>query len=457
MNKVFKDAREALRDVVRDGMTIAAGGFGWVGLPENLIAAIRDSGARNLTVVSSNAGNADFGLGIIMQTRQIKKMVASHIGGNTIFEQQYLNGEMEVEFVPQGTLAERLRAGGAGIPAFYSRTSYGTLLSKGKETKVFGGEEYVLEESIRPDLAIVKAWKADTAGNLIYRKTARNFNPVCAMSALLTVVEVEEIVEAGELDPETIHTPGIYVDRIVQGVNYEKPIKWRTVRGQEKEVVKGFSPRREWMARVVVKHLGNARYVNLGLGIPTLVADYVPDDMQLYLHGENGVLGIGPFPEESKLDPELINAGAQTVTVRPGASYFDSAQSFDMVRGGHLEVSVLGGMQVSRFGDLANWLAPGKMVKGPGGAMDLVSGVKKVIVMMEHCAKDGAPKILEECDLPVTGKNVVDLLVTNLAVFSIDKAQGLTLMELAPDVTLEEVREKTGCPFRAVDGLKTVA
>lgn len=453
MNKVFKNAGEALRDVVRDGMTIAAGGFGWVGLPENLIAAIRDSGVRDLTVVSSNAGSADFGLGILMQARQIRKMIASHIGGNTIFEQQYLSGEMEVEFVPQGTLAERLRAGGAGIPAFYTRTACGTLLGKGKEVKTFGGTEYVLEEGIRPDLAIVRAWKADRAGNLVYRKTARNFNPACAMSARLTMAEVEEIVETGELDPETIHTPGIYVDRIIQGTNYEKPIKWRTVRGQEHEVVKGFSPRREWMAKAAVKHLGDARYVNLGLGIPTLVADYVPDGMSIFLHGENGVLGIGPFPEEEELDPELINAGAQTVTVRPGASFFDSVQSFDMVRGGHLDVSVLGGMEVSRFGDLANWLVPEKMVKGPGGAMDLVSGVKKVIVMMEHCAKDGTPKILEECSLPVTGKNVVDLVVTNLGVFAVDKNEGLTLLELAPDVTVDEVRQKTGCPFRIAENL----
>lgn len=453
MNKVFKDAGKALADVLRDDITIAAGGFGWVGLPENLISAIRDSGVSGLTVVSSNAGNADFGLGVIMQTKQIKKMIASHIGGNTIFEEQYLSGEMEVEFVPQGTLAERLRAGGAGIPAFYTRTAYGTLLGNGKEVKKFDGVEYVLEEGIRPDLAIVRAWKADKAGNLIYRKTARNFNPVCAMSARITVAEVEEIVEIGELDPNAIHTPGIYVDRIIQGTNYAKPIKWRTVQGQGHEVVKNFSPRREWMAKAAVKHLGGAQYVNLGLGIPTLVADYVPESMSIILHGENGVLGIGPFPTEEELDAELINAGAQTVTVRPGASFFDSVQSFDMVRGGHLDVSVLGGMQVSRFGDLANWLVPEKMAKGPGGAMDLVSGVKKVIVMMEHCEKDGTPKILEECNLPITGKNVVDLLVTNLGVFAVDITEGLTLLELAPDVTVDEVQKKTGCFFQIATNL----
>jgi 3-oxoacid CoA-transferase subunit A len=235
MNKLYPNAAAALAGLVQDEQTIAVGGFGLCGIPEALIAALRDSGKRNLTVISNNAGVDGFGLGQLLATRQIRKMISSYVGENKEFERQFLAGELELEFTPQGTLAEKLRAGGAGIPAFYTRTGYGTQVAEGKETRQFSDRHgkaawYVLERSLRADLSLVKAWKADTAGNLVYRKTARNFNPNVASAGKVCVAEVEEIVALGELDPEGIHTPGIYVQRIVVNAHPEKRIEQRTVR-----------------------------------------------------------------------------------------------------------------------------------------------------------------------------------------------------------------------------------
>jgi 3-oxoacid CoA-transferase subunit A len=228
--KVQPSSQAALNGLLFDGMTIMAGGFGLCGIPETLIFALRDSGVKNLTVISNNAGVDDFGLGLLLQTRQIKKMISSYVGENETFERQYLNKELDLEFNPQGTLAERIRAGGSGIPGFYTKTGVGTLVAEGKELKEFDGETYVLERGLRADLSIVKAWKGDEEGNLVYRKTARNFNPMMAMAGKVTVAEVEELVPTGSLDPDHIHTPGIFVQRVVRGARYEKRIEKRTVR-----------------------------------------------------------------------------------------------------------------------------------------------------------------------------------------------------------------------------------
>ena len=230
MNKVYADSTSALSGLLFDGMTIMAGGFGLCGIPEHLILALRDSGVKDITVVSNNCGVDDFGLGILLQTRQIKKMVSSYVGENGEFERQYLSGELELEFNPQGTLAERIRAGGAGIPAFYTKTGYGTLVAEGKETREFNGEMYVLETGLIADLSIVKAWKGDESGNLVYRRTARNFNPMMATAGRVCVAEVEELVPTGSLDADHIHTPGIYVNRMLLGTHFEKRIERRTVR-----------------------------------------------------------------------------------------------------------------------------------------------------------------------------------------------------------------------------------
>jgi 3-oxoacid CoA-transferase subunit A len=229
MNKIFPSARAALQDVLKDGQTLAVGGFGLCGIPEALIGAVKDLGAKNLTAISNNAGVDDFGLGILLATRQVKKMISSYVGENKEFERQYLAGELELEFTPQGTLAEKLRAGGCGIPAFFTKTGVGTIVAEGKDVREFDGEKYIMERSLVSDISLVKAWKADKAGNLVYRLTAQNFNPVVAMAGKITVVEVEEIVENGQLEPAQIHTPSIYVHRIVLNTKPEKRIEQRTL------------------------------------------------------------------------------------------------------------------------------------------------------------------------------------------------------------------------------------
>jgi 3-oxoacid CoA-transferase len=464
ISKVVNNSDEAIADI-GDGSVLMLGGFGLCGIPENCIQSLVEKGVKNLTCISNNAGVDDFGIGLMLQKHQVKKMISSYVGENKEFERQLLSGELEVELIPQGTLAERIRSGGAGIPAFYTPAGVGTEVAEGKQMEEFDGKKYLKEAWLRADFSIIKAWKGDKSGNLIFKGTARNFSPMMAAAGKICIAEVEELVETGELNPNEIHVPGIYVQRIFKGENYQKRIEQRTTAppaphgglgsGEQKvlfEYGKGLT--KYGIAKRISQEIKNNSYVNLGIGIPTLVANYIPKEINVMLQSENGLLGIGPFPTGENVDADLINAGKQTVTMQAGSALFDSAESFAMIRGEHVDLTILGAMEVSENGDIANWKIPGKMVKGMGGAMDLVASAKNIIVAMQHVSKDGKSKLLKECSLPITGLQCVKKIVTELAVIEVLPDGGFNLLEIAPGISKEQVKAATEATLNIDSNLK---
>ncbi len=471
MPKVFPNAALALADI-SDGAVLMLGGFGICGIPEESVQALVDKKIKNLTCISNNGGDDQVGIGLLLENKQVKKMIVSYVGENEEFEREILQGEIEFELIPQGTLAERIRCGGAGIPAFFTPAGVGTEVAMGKETRLFDGKTYLMEIALQADFALVKAWKGDPDGNLIYRGTARNFNPLMATAGKITIAEVEELVPLGALDPNEIHTPGIYVQRVfeVKPTRAKDQLAFQRINEKEdpvKEVFQGINPIprkssesqklnllilpedpiKNLIAARIAQEIKEGDYVNLGIGIPTLVANFIPAEKHVILQSENGLLGIGPYPKEGQEDLDLVNAGKHPITMIPGASLFDSATSFAMIRGKHVDLTVLGAMQVSAQGDIANWKIPNRLVKGMGGAMDLVASAKNIIVAMQHCSKDGRSKLVSSCNLPLTGIACVKKIVTELGVFDILPGGGFCLVELMPGVTVQEVRNKTDAPI----------
>ncbi|KAI5952330.1 hypothetical protein KGF54_003196 [Candida jiufengensis] len=479
--KVVQTTDEALEGV-GSNITLLSGGFGLSGVPDTIInAMVNNPNINNVTAVSNNAGLDGRGLSQLLVTGQITKMISSYIGGNRTFEKLYLKGEIDLELTPQGNLAERVRAGSAGIPAFYSPTGVGTWLEEGKlpvrydssgekvlksseprEVREFNGKKYLLEPAIFGDVAVIKAFKVDTLGNCWFRGAARNFNSVMGRNAKLTIVEAENIVEPGEIQPEDVHLPSIYVDRVIQSTT-PKEIEIFTFSEEESTLDSSLENpksdselKRAKIVRRAAQEFKDGSFANLGIGMPTLAPNYLPSNISVTLQSENGILGLGPYPKRGQEDADLINAGKETVTLAPGASLFGSEESFGMIRSGKIDLTILGGLQVAANGDLANWGLPGR-VKGMGGAMDLVSNPQntRVVVVMEHVDKKGRPKILDSCVFPLTGQKCVSRIITDLAVFDIIDEK-LILIEIDPSSSIEEVRAKTAAKFEISPNLKQI-
>ncbi|MEM9934170.1 MAG: 3-oxoacid CoA-transferase [Bacteroidota bacterium] len=445
MKKVPVISVEEAAAMVKEGDVLLQGGFGMTGNPVHLMHALAKLDTKGLTFVGNNAGEPGLGASRLVENGQVSKLIGSYFTSNKDAVQAVLEGKLEYELLPQGTLAEALRAGGAGIGAFYTPTAAGTPLAEGRETRIINGIEQVYVQALRGNVAFIRAWQADTAGNLRYRLTETNFNKAMATAADLVIAEVEEIVPAGDIPPDQVHTPGCYVDYLVEAKLTLEDL------GYSASVTAARNPNaaKLTIAKRAAKELKKGDIVNLGIGIPTFVADFISKEDGVILHSENGMLGVGPAPQSGGAMTYPVNASKSPVTALQGSSYFDSADSFGMIRGKHVTVALMGGLQVDEQGNLANWAVPGKPLLGVGGAMDLAKGAQKLIITMTHLNKDGSPKIVKACDLPLTAKGVVDIIITDLAIFRFLEGN-LTLTELQNGVSLEEVRLKTGAEFIAL-------
>jgi 3-oxoacid CoA-transferase len=435
-------ATEAAK-LINSGDTMVVGGFGMTGHPIHLLHAIAETDVRDLTYIGNNVGEPGLGGSRLLSRGQLAKAIGSFFTSNPEAVKAAQSGSVDVELLPQGTLAEAIRAGGAGLGGFYTPTAAGTPLAEGREIRVIDGLEYIFQSALKADVALVRAWQADTAGNLVYRMTENNFNQAAATAAKLVIAEVEHIVPIGSLDPDQIHTPACFVDYLVQAhTTLEDLGSSASIAASGKRV----DDARMKMARAALDELQRGDIVNLGIGIPTLVADLIRPEHGIIIHTENGMLGVGPEPESGGAMDYPVNAGKIPVTALPGSSYFDSADSFGMIRGGHVDVAIMGGLQVDQHANLANWAVPGKPLLGVGGAMDLATGAKRLIVTMMHTSRDGKPKLVSNCTLPLTATETVDVLITDLAKFRFVDGE-VRLVELLSDASLEDVKNITDADY----------
>ncbi|MCY4071034.1 MAG: 3-oxoacid CoA-transferase [Chloroflexi bacterium] len=445
MKRVPQMSAEKAAALVKSGAVIMVGGFGMTGSPVHLLHALAGTDVGDLTYIANNIGEPGLGGGRLLRNGQIKKAIGSYFTSNREVVEAAQSGAIAFELMPQGSMAEAIRAGGAGIGGFYTPTAAGTVIAAEAETRRIAGLSQVFVPALRADVALIRAWQADSAGNLVYRRTEQNFNKAMATAADLVIAEAEEILPLGALDPDHIHTPGNFVDVLVQASTTLADLgSSADIRASGKQV----DDLRMRIARRAFAELRAGDVVNLGIGIPTLIADLIAPEHGIILHTENGMLGVGPAPESGGAMDYPVNAGKIPVTALPGSSYFDSADSFAMIRGGHIDVAVMGGLQVDQSGNLANWAIPGKPLLGVGGAMDLASGARRLIITMIHCNRDGSPKIVPQCNLPLTAVAAVDLLITELAVFTFESG-AMRLVELMPGVSLDEVKCKTSAAFKS--------
>jgi 3-oxoacid CoA-transferase len=462
MDKVFASPEQAVADIA-DGATIAIAGFS-VGhrFANSLIIALREKGTRELTLVCNSLGDPGATRGqILAENKQVKKLIAAFSvrpGTPTASEEQITAGEMEVELVPQGILVERCRAGGAGIPAFYSPTSVGTDLVKGKEIRDFGGKPHVLEHAIHVDYAFLRGYRADRLGNVQFRGGSQNFNPSFAKAARVAIVEVDEIVEPGVIPPELIDLPGIFISRVVKTT--QKFDLWYRPERRPSDKPRLYNEKpgltRAGIAKNAARLVKDGTYVNLGVGIPTMVSNYLVG-RDVILHAENGVLGYGRMvSEEKEIDPDIYNAAGQYVALKPGASFFDSVTSFEMARGGRIDTVILGAYEVDQTASVANWSTADAKRGGIGGAMDLLSGKGDLVIVMEHTDSKGRPKLRKKCTYPLTGKGCVTYVVTDLALLRWDGSR-FVLDEVAPGFTAQEVIALTEMELAAASEVRTMS
>jgi len=447
MDKVVASPAAAVADI-GDGASIGIAGFGVAHrFPSSLILALRDKGSSGLTVYCNGLGQPGFPTAhLLADSHQIGRLVtcfSARPGVVSEAERQIRAGQMSLELVPQGTLVERMRAGGAGIPAFYTPTSVGTSLAAGKDIRYFDGKPYVLERAITTDFAFVRAHRADPMGNLQFRGGSRNFNVSFAKAARVTIAEADEI---GPIAPEDVDLPGVFVTRVVASTTHmdvkNLPMRPSRPAGSARTYHGKPALTREEIGRRVAALLPDGAVVNLGAGLPALVANFL-SDKPVILHSENGMLNYGEFAGGDSFDPDLHDASGHFVTVRDGASFFDSVTSFEIARSGRLDAVVLGAYQISANGDLANWSVPGMTGGGIGGAMDLAVGARQVIAMCEHTDSAGRPKLVSRCDFEVTAPGCVDTVVTDLALLR-RAGPGFRLEEVARGFTTVEVAALTG-------------